>query len=331
MFEETPDPCDRGLSTKHVDNVRSVVRSKIAAATSPVAASWVRSARKYGLEPESVKAPERLSGSHLSERRDQLDALLSFSTPVMNRLYSNISMAGCSVFLTDAEGFVLDARIPDSDSNFFQRAGLCEGADWSEACEGTNGIGTCIAEGRSVLIYRDEHFRERNTQMSCMGAPVFDEKGRLAAVLDVSSCRHDLERPMARLIHQSVCDAARQIEADHFQYAYAGNRIVRDPQDGTKGSMLFAIDRDDLIVGATRQARLTYGLKDDSFTSPRPAGDVLGDAHDRGIGLDNAERRELKRAIARANGNVSAAAKSLGISRATLYRRMQRVGLTDQA
>jgi transcriptional regulator of acetoin/glycerol metabolism len=35
----------------------------------------------------------------------------------------------------------------------------------------------------------------------------------------------------------------------------------------------------------------------------------------------------VRRAIAQADGNVSAAARALGVSRATLYRKMQRLGL----
>jgi transcriptional regulator of acetoin/glycerol metabolism len=36
----------------------------------------------------------------------------------------------------------------------------------------------------------------------------------------------------------------------------------------------------------------------------------------------------LRQALARADGNVSGAARLLGIGRATFYRRMERVGLS---
>ena len=36
---------------------------------------------------------------------------------------------------------------------------------------------------------------------------------------------------------------------------------------------------------------------------------------------------ELKRAILRANGNMSEAARALGVGRATLYRRLKRLGM----
>ncbi len=40
-----------------------------------------------------------------------------------------------------------------------------------------------------------------------------------------------------------------------------------------------------------------------------------------------AERAALQRALARAGGNVSAAAQQLGISRATLHRKLARFGI----
>ena len=43
--------------------------------------------------------------------------------------------------------------------------------------------------------------------------------------------------------------------------------------------------------------------------------------------LDDAERAALRRVLSRANGNVSQAAQMLGISRATLHRKMKRFQL----
>ncbi|TIV48682.1 MAG: sigma-54-dependent Fis family transcriptional regulator, partial [Mesorhizobium sp.] len=57
------------------------------------------------------------------------------------------------------------------------------------------------------------------------------------------------------------------------------------------------------------------------------AADVLGDAPGAREDLDDAERGVLQRALARAGGNVSAAAQSLGISRATLHRKLARFAI----
>jgi transcriptional regulator of acetoin/glycerol metabolism len=313
----------------HADRVRSVALSRSAAAQSSLAASWARSLKTYGLEPDTPGGGDaRLERGEILQRRDAFGRILATSAPVMDRLFASLGLAGCSVFLSDTDGVVIDHRMPDNDGAMLRAAGLCEGGVWSEEVQGTNGIGTCIVEERAVTIFRDQHFHDRNTVMTCMGAPVFDEHGALVAVLDVSSCKNDLTQPFATLIAQTVSDAARQIEADHFQSAFAGRRILRGAGDGQKGAVLLAVDKDDLVIGATRAARTIYGLGQDSRITPRPAGDLFGDSELRGVGLESAERRELRRAIARANGNMAAAARALGISRATLYRRMDQLDIS---
>ncbi|MBK8198731.1 MAG: sigma-54-dependent Fis family transcriptional regulator [Acidobacteria bacterium] len=328
-MDRKPDPGPPQRTPGHADRVREVAMSSSAAARSAIAASWARSLTTHGLTPDAPHKDVRIDAASLAERREALGRMLAISNPVMDRLHASLGLAGCSIFLCDTGGIVLGQRTPDSDEGTFRSAGLWQGADWSEAAQGTNGIGTCIAEERVITVFRDQHFRDSNTVMTCMGAPVFDEAGELAAVLDVSSCRSDLTQPFATLIAQTVADAARQIEADHFQSFFAGQRIVRGQGDGQRGAVLIAVDADDLVIGATRAARQVYGLGRDTFLNPRPAGDIFGDADQRGIGLDSAERRELKRAIARAEGNMAAAARALGISRATLYRRMERLGVSQ--
>lgn len=312
----------------HADHVREVAMSNSASGRSLLAASWARSMKRYGLAPETRKETARLDAGALRQSRELLGRMMSVSLPVMNRLHASLGLAGCGVLLCDADGVVLEQRTPIGDDPAFAAAGLCSGAVWSEATEGTNGIGTCIAEERAVTILRDQHFRDCNTVMSCMGAPIFNERGRLAAVLDVSSCRSDLNTAMAAIVAQMVAEAARQIESDYFQSVFAEQRVLRGSGDGQRSSVLLAVDADDLVVGATRGARKAYGLCDLSFAAPRPADEILGDARRRGVGLDSAERRELKRAIARANGNMTAAARALGVSRATLYRRADRLGVS---
>lgn len=294
-----------------------------------VAASWARSLKLHGLAPDGRNELLRPDASSLALRREQMSRILHVSSPTMDRIFAALGLAGCSVVLCDADGLILDQRRRSAEDADFDQAGLTVGVDWSEGRQGTNGIGTCIVEARPVTIYRDQHFSTRNTAMSCMGAPVFDAEGALAGVLDVSTCRQDVDDAFAQLIAQTVRGAASQIEADHFSDVYADARIVRGPGDGQSGAVLLAVDSDDLVVGATRGARKAYGLPLADAFDPRPAADILGDAAARGVGLESAERRELRRALARAKGNMSAAARDLGLSRATLYRRAAKLGLTE--
>lgn len=87
---------------------------------------------------------------------------------------------------------MIDSLCHPDERREFQRAGLWLGSVWSEAVEGTNGVGTCLVERQPLTIRRDEHFRGRHTGLSCSAIPLFDPQGGLQAVLNVSSTREEL-------------------------------------------------------------------------------------------------------------------------------------------
>jgi hypothetical protein len=207
----------------HSQLVLSTVQSSQAAVSS-VAASWCRSALRHGLDPSRLPRQDRLDERALGQLRDANGELLAVATPVLDRLFSHVGQTGCGVIISDLDGMILDARSSAGDAPLFDAAGLVAGASWSEASEGTNGIGTCLVEGRPVTIHRHEHFASRNVDISCMDAPIFDPVGQIVAALDVSSARSDHGEPMARLISALVQDAARTIERDFFCQRYADAR-----------------------------------------------------------------------------------------------------------
>jgi len=322
------EPWRTGRQPGHADHIRATAESISSAAGSAVAASWRRSLLHHRLDPETQSPPDRVEVGALREAHERLGALTGIAAPTLERLLKAVGRSGCCVLLTDSEGLILERRGMAADDEVFARLGLWTGAIWSEGKEGTNGIGTCLAEQRPVIIHRDQHFHTRNTTMSCTGAPIFDENARLAAVLDVSSCRGDLSEDVVQLIATLITDAARHLESDSFHAAFPACRIVMAPAHGYRGSALLAVDRYDLVIGATRTARQTLGLTEKSLACAQPLADILANSK-QASDLREAERAELQRALARTGGNVSAAARDLGIGRATFYRRMRRLGLAD--
>lgn len=311
---------------QHANHIRAAAASNSHAVQSAIAASWRRSLLYHGLDPEKSLPSDRVNDATLQQARERLGRLIEVAVPTLDRLFGAVGRSGCCILLTDAEGLILERRGLQADDTAFAQLGLWVGASWNEAREGTNGIGTCLAEQRSVIIHRDQHFHARNTVLSCAGAPIFDENTRLAAVLDTSSYRDDLTEDLTSLIGTVIADAARRIESDNFRAAFPDCRIVMTPAHGYRGSALLAVDCYDLVVGATRAARQSLGLTDKSLGSTRPLVDVLSNSQQTS-NLRTAEKAELQRALARTDGNVSAAARDLGIGRATLYRRMKLVGL----
>jgi transcriptional regulator of acetoin/glycerol metabolism len=320
------EPGRNGLQLGHAELVRAAAESASSAAQSALAASWRRSLVYHRLDPEGQSPPDRVEDAALREARQRLGPLAAIAGPIIDRVLNAVGRAGCCVLLTDTNGVIVDRRGMPTDDEIFSEWGLWTGAVWSEARQGTNGIGTCLAEQRPVAILREDHFRTLNTAMSCMGAPIFDDQGRLAGVLDVSSCRGELVADLVPLIATVIADAAHRIESEAFRAAFPDCRIVMTPAHGHRGASLLAVGSYDLVVGATRLARQTLGLTDHFLA--RPVADVLSSGR-QASDLRAAERAELQRALARTDGNVSAAARELGIGRATLYRRMRRVGLSD--
>jgi pimeloyl-ACP methyl ester carboxylesterase len=69
----------------------------------------------------------------------------------MSSLHQQLSGAGHAVLLTDARGVILNCVTAPAERKIFERAGLWLGADWSEACEGTNGS-TGVKSGSTANI-----------------------------------------------------------------------------------------------------------------------------------------------------------------------------------
>jgi transcriptional regulator of acetoin/glycerol metabolism len=280
----------------------------------------------HHLDPSGRGLPERLAEVELREARERIAPLLAAAQGAMDRLYHAVGAAGCCVLLADGEGVPVDRRGTSADDATFQSWGLWTGALWSEEHEGTNGIGTCVVEQRPLTIDRDQHFFTRNTLLSCTAVPIYDHEAAFAGVLDVSSCRADRTDAFSNLIALAASEAARRIEADLFRRAFARARIVLTQGADGQSIGLVAVDADDLVIGATRSARAGLGIAPGRALQLVPAADLLGGdiARDH---LAGGQRAVLQRALLRVGGNVSAAAKALGVSRATLHRKLKRFEL----
>lgn len=316
----------RSLGGIHANRVLDVLAGG-RIANSGLAASWRRSGHLHALDPANRAPSRRLTQREVAAAQERLGRLFSVAQSTLDRLFLAVAGVGCSVVLADGGGLVIERRGATADDATFDAWGLWTGAVWSEKFEGTNGIGTCIVEKRPVIIDRDQHFFTRNSGLFCTTAPIFDEHGELAAALDVSSCRADLTEGFAHLIATAVADAARAIEAENFRRAFSNARILLTPQSERAINSLLAVDRDDLVVGATRAARRALGLGPAALARPIPAADLIGEARAASDDIALAERAALHRALVRSNGNVSKAAKDLDISRATLHRKLKQLGL----
>jgi transcriptional regulator of acetoin/glycerol metabolism len=313
--------------TLHAERIQTAIASQ-SSASSALVASWRRSSAHH-LDPANKRLPLRVTDSELKRARQAVEPFLRVAQPILDRLFTAVRSSGCCVMLADRNGIPIDRRGEAADDRTFESWGLWQGSVWSEASEGTNGIGTCIVEQRALSIHRGEHFFARNTLLSCITAPIFDHEGNLAAALDVSSCRADLVESFVNLVSLAVSDAARRIEADHFRMSFPNSRIMLAPVPDSQSGVMLAVDANDVIVGASRSAREMLGITQKWIDRETPVSKFVAGRAGTKDAFFTAERHVLQRALAEARGNVSAAAKALGVSRSTLHRKLKKTAKTS--
>ncbi|QHS11301.1 sigma-54-dependent Fis family transcriptional regulator [Sinimarinibacterium sp. NLF-5-8] len=192
-----------------------------------VAYSWLRCANEHRIRPDKPIDPAVLERAQLRERQQRMEDLVAIARTEMDSLYEQISGSGYALLLTDTEGVILSERVDPTLREDFHNAGLMTGANWSEAYEGTNGIGTCITERRPITIHLNDHFMSRHINLSCSASPIRDPSGDMIAVLD-ASCLSNIDSKASRMHSGALVNlSARLIEKCLFLRRNREHRVLR--------------------------------------------------------------------------------------------------------
>jgi len=109
--------------------------------------------------------------------------------------------AGVMLVLTAADGRLLcvigDQKVP---STFLNRMYVA-GANWSESVLGNNGIGTAAVIKKPVAFQGMEHFLSVLHPFTTVGYPLFDEKGKLKAVVGLVSDHQERMNSLFAFLH----------------------------------------------------------------------------------------------------------------------------------
>ncbi len=263
---------DSSLKTlSHGDRVElNVTSENLLSEPEEIFGSWRRCLLDYRVDAGDSSAPQVITQKELKVLREPAENMLVQAQEEIDRLYAVLRQHAYVVLLCNREGVAIHHRGDEASAQEFKHWGIWVGGVWSEETEGTNGIGTCIAEQRPVLVHAGQHFRSRHTQLSCAGAPVFDALGELIAVLDVSRVASEEDQGSLPLVLDTVTVAARAIEErlfrDHFRHAWT---IATQPSDN-QPALLLATDEHQWLLGADRIARDVLGLDDGRLASGVP-------------------------------------------------------------
>jgi len=255
--------------SRHLALIESVTRGRVPTKDiEEVSLSWQRCASELLINPESQAAPHVATQSELRIFREPLTRAIISAQEEIDRLFAIVREEGYVVLLCNTEGVAIYHRGDETKNEEFKERGIWLGGMWSEQTEGTNGIGTCIAEQRPVLIHLEQHFRTRHIDLSCATAPIFDHNGKITLALNCCSAR---KGPTHRLALAATKIAARAAEERLFREFFKNVwTIAAMPSDDSNPALLLAVDSDLRILGADRTARMLFGLDDDRLNRGVP-------------------------------------------------------------
>jgi transcriptional regulator of acetoin/glycerol metabolism len=148
------------------------------------------------------------------------------------------------------------------------RLGVLPGSVWAEERQGTNGVGTCLQSGKSVVIAGKQHYGIATQALSCITAPVLGRRNVFQSVINVTTARECDDRTN-RVVLDIVERTARRIENRYFSRAHRESHILKLFQ-GPESTDLseegrVAIDDDGLVIDASSQVSALTGFSADAL------------------------------------------------------------------
>ena len=323
--------------------------------------SW-RRCLGMGFNPHQPIAFDPVTHSVVRNAIEANQPLLRAAAPVIQSLTRAMANTRYFAILTDASGLVIDVNGPVDRHNPQASTIARVGVDLSERAVGTTAIGTTLAELQPVWLHRGEHFFDATSVYSCAGAPIWGPDGRCVGMLDLTGIHVPEQPALKHLVAQSArsIENALTLSMPHalmLRMNWPG-RVLGDDNDGLvcidadglitalnrpAADMLdipagvepghcthhFAVPMHALFDAARAQAAATEmplwsGLRLQVLAQgDRPARSTARSAAGaHAVPLKDIETALIRKAVDDARGNVMEAARALGISRATVYRKL---------
>jgi sigma-54 dependent transcriptional regulator, acetoin dehydrogenase operon transcriptional activator AcoR len=227
-----------------------------------VVKSWLRCLNDYKLDPEHKGEARILPQSVLKDHLQDAEDLLSIARFGMEDLYRRVNSMGYVLLLTDRKGVTVDFIGDEKVDRELKRAGLYIGAEWSEENAGTCGVGACLTSGEPIVVHQTDHFDMAHTPLSCTSAPIYDVKGSLIGVLDVSLLMSPAEKHSQALTLEVVKSCVRRIEMANLLGTRRGDWILRLNRTseflGVDPSCALSVATDGTISGLTHGAHRMF-------------------------------------------------------------------------
>ena len=171
--------------------------------------------------------------------------LLECAVPILKNLFCAPLALRTNITLSDAQGVILYKLAAQLGPPFVTPNFV--------GCTMSQGLLTCLHEGRPVSLLAAEHFCEPQQCACCHAAPIFNRRGELAGALCFSTLKEDIHYLTASLIEATAQAIGEQLR---LREVLEENRVLIELLD--KGS--FIIDDKGRIQSANKKALSMFDL-----------------------------------------------------------------------
>lgn len=197
---------------QHIREIEAVSQGGGASRDPLVVQSWLRCLNQHGLDPAQRSVAYIVPEAELRSHRERSGDLIAIARSGIESLYRLVAGQNYVLLLADRFGVTVEYLGDQAQKDALRRSGLFLGAEWSEARAGTCALGACIETGEPLVIHQSDHFDVTHGGLSCTAAPIFDTRGQLTAVLDISLLSSPQPRESQGLALNLVRQASRRIE-----------------------------------------------------------------------------------------------------------------------
>lgn len=227
-------------------------------ATAPVLLkSWERCLVEHKLAPDRRLPIPTLEHREINRLQDSLGEKLRLAQDELDSLFATVRSSHYSVLIATADATLISLRNDaiDGSVDVDERPG----ANWSEQYGGTNGVGTCVFNGKPTSVHLDQHFFAEMIDASCANVPLFGPDCSIWGSLGIANITPGLGAQTHALAWEAVKVSAERMSETIFRNAFQDCGVVRFRfEDGQ--TCLLAVDDDFTVRGADIAARRTLDL-----------------------------------------------------------------------
>jgi transcriptional regulator of acetoin/glycerol metabolism len=254
---------DKVSKHRHIDHLVDFITNGSAVSPNgpndPIFRSWLRCANTHGLDPTKSRVAQYITAPGLREHQERIDEFLRVARSGMEQLYKQVASLGYVLLLSDSDGVTVDFIASPGPEKELKAAGVYLGANWNEEQMGTSGIGIAIAEKTALICHQQDHFDANYIDLSCTAAPIFDPRGELLAILNITAMVSPRAKDSQYLALQLTVMHAKAIEDANFIRHFNGQWILKLSRARAfaeiSGELMLAFNDEGVIVGANTAAR----------------------------------------------------------------------------